>query len=259
MLDGALQGAVGYGHAAGLAIEFKEDRPGAVGMGFPDCQQANHQRFARFDIDKQFLARLWSFEEGWRWQHRHVAIVRPVAGEVLEDPLVEQPRGDFARRGFAADDRGDLGGSFLHIGRGQARAGPAVDDGLVPDDAGNDLGWEATGWLAHAAREEIDHRFREGKFTGTAHQFASLHVVGHQEQGKVSDRLARWRHLDDVAKQLIDLGVGAADILPAVGEAEGPGLLEQVGKLTSGHFVQVEVGIGGLHPTLKRRVVFANC
>ncbi len=63
-------------------------------------------------------------------------------------------------------------------------------------------------------------------------------VVGDHEQRHVADGLRRRRDLDDVAEQLIHLGVHPADFRPAVGQAQRLRLLEQIRVLPAGHFVR---------------------
>jgi hypothetical protein len=53
------------------------------------------------------------------------------------------------------------------------------------------------------------------------------------------------RDLDDVAEELVHLGIGAGDLRPAVAEAHGVGLLLEIGELAARHLVLVDFGGAG--------------
>ena len=78
------------------------------------------------------------------------------------------------------------------------------------------------------------------------------------EQGQISDSLAGGSHFHNVAQELIHIGIGAADLFPAVGEPQCPGLLQQIGELAARHLMEIEIGIGSFHATFKGRVVVAH-
>lgn len=67
-------------------------------------------------------------------------------------------------------------------------------------------------------------------------------VLGDEEHCEVADHFATRRDLDDVAEELVDVGVGVGDFLPAVAEAHGVGLFLVVGVLAAGHLVEVDFG-----------------
>ena len=88
---------------------------------------------------------------------------------------------------------------------------------------------------------------------------AADQVVGDHEQGHVADRLARRRDLDDVAEQLIDLGIDFGRLrLQLVGQAQRPRLLIEVGVLPPGHLVAVKVRRRRQHDAFERRVELAH-
>jgi hypothetical protein len=71
---------------------------------------------------------------------------------------------------------------------------------------------------------------------------AGLMPRAEEEQRHVADDLGAGRDLDDVAEELVHLGVGAGDFRPAVAEAHAGGLLLEVGVLAAGHLVEVDLG-----------------
>ena len=66
-------------------------------------------------------------------------------------------------------------------------------------------------------------------------------VAGDHHQREVAHHLRRRRHLDDVAEQHVDLGIGARDLVPARLEAERAGLLLEVGELAARHLVEIDL------------------
>ena len=179
-------------------------------------------------------------------------------GVVFEHARVEEPREHLAGRGGAAHDLGGLLARSVEVGRRQRLARPARHHLAVAHDPFHDRRRESARRLPHPARHEVDHRLGEGEFARIREQVGGVHAVRHEHQREIAHRLARGRHLHDVAEQVIHVGVGAAHLLPAVAEAEGFRLLQEIRELAAGHFVEVEVGIGRLHVALERRVVVAH-
>src|SRR3546814_8189373 len=60
--------------------------------------------------------------------------------------------------------------------------------------------------------------------------------------------------LDDVAEQLVDIGVGPGDVRPAGRQAQRACLLAQVGVLAARHFMAIDVGSAGADIGLERCV-----
>src|SRR3546814_6919363 len=60
--------------------------------------------------------------------------------------------------------------------------------------------------------------------------------------------------LDDVAEQLVDIGVGPGDVRPARRQAQRACLLAQVGVLAARHFMAIDVGSAGADIGLERCV-----
>ncbi len=78
---------------------------------------------------------------------------------------------------------------------------------------------------AEIALHELDDRLGEAEFLGPQQHVLGRQLVLHHELGQVADRLARRRHLDDVAEQQVGVAVGLLDVLKLVPKAEREGLL----------------------------------
>ena len=97
--------------------------------------------------------------------------------------------------------------------------------------------------LAHPAAEAGRSPTRETPARGRRRATSSaVRLLATMNSAMSPTALRRRRDLDDVAEQLIDLGVHPADFRPAVGQAQRLRLLIQVRVLPAGHLVAVEVG-----------------
>ena len=227
-------------------------------MRLPDRQQADDERLPRLDVDGQFLARLGSLEKRRRGEDAHVATLGAVLREVLEDARIEEPGEDLLVGGRQAGDLGHLLPGCLEVGRRERFAGAPRDEVAGADDPAHDRLGESSRRLAHPPRQQIDDRLGEGHLTRIGEEIAGMEAVGHQQERQIADRLARRRHLDDVAEERVHVGIGPADILPAVAKPQGLRLLEEVRELPPRHLVEVEIGVGGLHAAFEGGVVLAD-
>ena len=227
-------------------------------MRLPDGQQADDERLTRLDVDGQFLARLGALEKRWRGEDADVAMLGAVLGEILEDARIEEPGKNLPMRRRESRDLGHRLPGCLEVGRRERFAGAPCDEVAGADDPPHDRLGESTRRLAHPPRQQIDDRLGEGHLAGIGEEIAGMEAVGHQEEGQIADGLARRRHLDDVAEERVDVGIGPADILPAVAKPEGLRLLEEVRELPPWHLVEVEIGVGGLHSAFEGGVVLAD-
>ena len=83
----------------------------------------------------------------------------------------------------------------------------------------------------------------KSRFGGvSAEEVVGFEVLGDEEHGHVTDDFRRRGDLDDIAEEVIDVGVGVGDFLPAVAEAHAVGLFLEVGVLAAGHLVEVDLG-----------------
>ena len=64
---------------------------------------------------------------------------------------------------------------------------------------------------------------------------------GDHHQREVADHLRRRRHLDDVAEQPVDVGIGLGHLVPARLEAERARLFLEIGELAARHLVQIDL------------------
>ncbi len=112
---------------------------------------------------------------------------------------------------------------------------------------------------AKAAAEHVDDALGEVGVAGIeVDDVGGLDAAAEQEERHVADHLARGRDLHDVAEELVDLGIGARDLGPAVGNAHAGGLFLEVGVLAAGHFVEENLGAAGLRRGVERRVELAD-
>src|SRR5439155_5421016 len=86
-----------------------------------------------------------------------------------------------------------------------------------------DLFWPSPMRLPEASLEEIDHRLGERELALLVEDVRSLQVVRDEEERHVADHLARRRDLDDVAEELVHVGVGSQDLPPPRGEPQALG------------------------------------
>ena len=243
---------------AGLAVEFEEDGPRAVGVRATGREVLDDQPFARFDIDGDFVTWLLAVKEVRGRDARDFAELAAMFCEVGEDFGVEQERGDFGVGGFAVEVFGGLDAGGFDIDRRERFAGAAEDGWRVAQDDLHHAFGEAPWGLAHASADEVDHGGGEGDLFVAAEDVFARQVSGDHEEGHVADRLAGRGDFDDIAQHLVDLGVHLADLGPAVGEPQRAGLFVEVGVLAAGHFVFVEVTGRGEGDAFERGVEFAN-
>ncbi len=80
-------------------------------------------------------------------------------------------------------------------------------------------------------------------------------AAGGHHQGHVAHHLGGRGDLDDVAEQLVDLGVGLLDLDPVLFQPQGASLLTQVGVLTAGHTMLEDRRGARAHVALESRVL----
>ena len=94
---------------------------------------------------------------------------------------------------------------------------------------------EAAVRLTDVATEQRHDRVRERHLGRGVEYGLGREAAGDHQQRHVAHDLRRRRHLDDVAEHLVDLRVGASDLVPArIADAERTGLLAMVGKAERG-------------------------
>ncbi|CAN3973032.1 50S ribosomal protein L7/L12, partial [Dysosmobacter welbionis] len=95
--------------------------------------------------------------------------------------------------------------------------------------------------LAHHTGEVADNTVREGQALALLHDVLRGQVVLGHEDGQVTHHLAGGRHLHNVAHHLIDLTVVLLDLHKPVAQAQRLHLGLQVGVLTAGDLVAVNI------------------
>ena len=243
---------------ARLSVQLEEDGSMPVGMRIADRQELDNQGLARFDVDGRLFPRFETVEERRRGKDAGVGTGVVMVGEFLEHTRVKQVRNDFAAVGRTLELFGKMLGRGVEIGRWKAGSGTPADRFLVAQNSLADAGRESSGGLPHATGDQIDDRFGKRQFAIWVEHVLGLQVVRQQEQRHVSHRFRRGGDFDDIAEQLIDVGIHAAQFGPAIGQAQGGRLLVQVRRLPARHLVQIDVDVGDLHAALKRGVIPAH-
>ena len=113
---------------------------------------------------------------------------------------------------------------------------------------------QAGGGPAQLAAEEVEHGVRQVELLRVLLEFVQVDASGHGEHREVADYLARRRHLDDVAQELIRSRVGALDLLEAVADADADRLLAEVGELSTRDLVAIDPAGRRAQPSLERSV-----
>src|SRR5207245_8318619 len=112
---------------ARLAVQLEEDKPLAGGVRVADGQELDNQRLALLDVYADFFAGLHAVEEDGRWQHAGVGILVLMAGELGEDPRIEELGDHVAVVDTALELLFQLAARGREIGGRQAGAGAAAE------------------------------------------------------------------------------------------------------------------------------------
>ena len=169
-----------------------------------------------------------------------------------------RPRSPGSARGRAAALRvgcGVVGEGLLLLRREgrDPRLGAPAGEGLGPERLG-----PPAGRVAELALEEADDRVGDVVARRVLLEVVRVGAAADEGEGQVADDLAARGHLDEVAEDPVGRGIHRLDLLEAVAEAEGDGLLAQVRQLPAGDLVDVDPAGGGGEPGLERRVEAAD-
>ena len=146
----------------------------------------------------------------------------------------------------------------VEVGGRQAGAGPSATRLAAAKHSFLQLLGKSSRRLPEPAFKKLHHRFRKHQLSVAVDHFLGSQVVGDHEQGHVADDFRSRRHLDNVAEHAIDFRVHPADFRPATAETERLGLLMEVGVLSAGHFMTIDVRAAGLLAALEGPVIAAN-
>ena len=215
-------------HLARLAVQLEEHRPRAVGVRLADGQELDDQRLARLDVDarspRPAPCRRRTPASAARSCREYFALVRDEVGEDLAGTA-----GTRRRPGRSAARPSLLSSSAAAASKsagGSVSPGPAGERLAAAQDLASAAacGKPPGGWPSLPSKNSITDSGNASSRVAFEH-VARRQVVGDHEQRHVADDLRRRRDLDDVAEQLVDLGVHPADLVPAVAEAQRLGLL----------------------------------
>ena len=130
----------------------------------------------------------------------------------------------------------------VHVGQqGAGTDGDGLD--VLQDDLLQFLGEAALG-LADHSLEEVHHGVGVGQGSAVGEDVVHGQVVLQHEDGQVAHHLGGGGHLDQVAQDQVGLTVQLLDLLELVLGAHLGNLSQQVGVLTAGDLVLVDLGVG---------------
>ena len=228
---------------ARLAVELESHHAKTVLVRRADVDQFDEQRLAFLDAHRDLLARFKPVKESRRGQYGGVGEIAGKPGEFGEDFGIHQVAEQIVVGDLAFEFGGQIVPRFFEIQWRHPRAGPATPrPGFAQHDPLQSPR-PAPERLAQAAAEHLDHGLGKGSRAGGQVQHVrGLDAAGDQKHRHVADYLAARSHLHDVAKELVDFGVTAGDLRPAMPQTHRHGLFLEVGVLAAGHFVFVHRG-----------------
>ena len=241
-LDVHRDALVAHLHRSQLATHGEHDGAQAAVVGLGHRLQPDEQPLARLEVDLVLGADVDAVQELAGPQHREVGVgvagVQEVLGGAGEQQPVEGGPGVGLER--LAVLRRQLGVARLDVapfqGLGAERLGPAA------------------GRVAELTGEEPDDRVGDVVPGRVGLEVVRIGLGADEGQGEVADNLAARGHLDDVAEDAVRRGIHVLDGLEVVAEAQGDGLLAQVGQLSAGDLVRVHPPGGRRQPGLERGV-----
>ena len=236
-----LQRFVRDGDFARHAVEFEKDNAITVFVGRADIDQFDEKRFALLDFHRNFLAGFESVEKGRGGKDADVAVFALEFGEGPEDIRIHQVAVELVLVGRVLE----LCRKFLaHGGEADLRGACRLGFCFAEDGFDHVLRPSADGF-AQSAGQHVFDRFGKGSAGREVGHVGWFDAAGEKEKCHVADHFARGGHFDDVAEELVDLGVAARDFRPTVTEAHRRCLLLEIGELATGHFVQINLGAPG--------------
>ena len=147
----------------------------------------------------------------------------------------------------------------LEVQRLKIGTGPALERLLLAEYDLLHLARPTAYGFTEATFHHVDDRLRERRGPGLeVHHIHRLNAAGHEEHRHVANHFAGGGHLHDVAKEIIDFGVGAGHFLPSRTEPHTLGLLAQIGVLSTGHFMLVNITNPTARAGIKRRIHTAH-
>ena len=246
-------------NSTGETVEGEVDVSLTLLVDLREALVLDEEVLAGLDVDADLLVDVHGAEEVASGDVGDGAVLLLVGHVVVEDARIEGVGDDISvLDAVLAVLLLELGlGSLEVVGRklGAGTAGHALlavgkllalEDGL-------------TGLLREAPRlgntevalEVLDDGGGEVELAGTLEDVLLGELVLDHEVGEVADDLGGRSDLDDVTAELVGLLVGLLDLRPLAGETELVGLVHEVGVLTAGHLVGVDIGGAALLAALE--------
>ena len=222
------------------AVEFEGDGAHAVLIHFAGAKVLNDQGVAVGYIDLVGFADGKSVEEYVAAQAHDVAILFPVLAVILVDFGIEAVGENRAPGLFGIECR-DLFAELIEINGRKQFAGSA-GDGLFPlEHDFLQIFREAPRGLAHHTGEVGDRGIRERQiFSLLDDVLGSQIVLGHKDR-QVADHLGGRGDLGNTAQQLVDLAVIFLDFGETLAKTHALDLGLEVGVLSAGDLIAVDI------------------
>ena len=241
---------IAHRHLPAHAVQFKLHIDGAIVVVIAQAQILDNQRLSVLDVNFVGFAQRHAVEEHMAAHPGDVAILLPVAAEVLIYLGIHSVGNQILVLGGIPELQHFLF-KLLKVHRLQQHARPAGDRLLSLQNHLLQLLREAPCGLAHHPLEVGYHRIREGQRLASLDNILRRQVVLHHEDGQIAHHLGRRRHLHRVAQHVIDRLVHLLDFLKAIPKAQRFHLRPEVGVLAAGNFVAVYVRGGGFQTVVK--------
>ncbi len=227
----------------GHAVEFEEDGAAAFGVGISDGDELDEEGFAGSNLDVDFFGSLEAVEEGRGGKNSESVKILEGGLEVGEDLGIHEMTVKVIVGRFALEGLAEFGFGLIEVDAGGEFAGANGDGDAVSEDELLDVFGPAPVGLTETTGEHVDDGFGEVDCGGLAvEEIGRFEVLGDEEHGHITDHFRGRGDLNNVAEELVDVGVSVGNFLPTVSEAHAVGLLLEVGILAAGHLVEVDLG-----------------
>ena len=244
-------------HLTAHSVQLELDIDGAVIVVVTQPQILDDQCLAVLDVDLVGLAQRHAVEEHMAAHTGDIAVLFAVAAEVLIY-LGVHGVGDQVLALRVVPELPHLLLQPVKVHRRQQLAGTAGDGLLALQDHLLQILREAPCGLAHHALEVGHHGIRESQCLAPLHDILRGQVVLHHEDGQIAHHLGGGRHLHRVAQHIVDGLIHLLDLLKAVAQTQRLHLWPQVGVLTAGDLVAVDVGGRGFQAVVEALIPQAH-
>jgi hypothetical protein len=253
VLDGSL--VVNDGDLSDFTVHLEKDLTLAgILTKRTDGEKLQDKDLALLEFDIELFTNLGLAEEVSGWEDRQIAVLLLELLEVLKNLGVHDVGSNVALGHRCAVLLGQILLDLGEVDRLEEQARTLVKLATATQSIRAKRLGESSVWLAHHTLKELQNRAREVKFRGASLDILSGELVRDHELGKVTNHLGGWGDLDNVAKQVVGMLIGFLGLEPLGAKAKLGSLEHHVGKLATGNFVLVDLGVGTRKVSLEGRV-----